>query len=96
MATRARASHILLQDEPTCQRVRRELLAGEILFADAAKAYSMCPSGGAGGGLGSFPRGLMIREFDDVAFDQNRALHVPHGCIATPFGYHVVQIHARG
>ena len=96
MTTRVRASHILLPDQPTCQRVHQELRAREITFEDAAKTYSLCPSGKQGGHLGSFKRGLMIREFDDAAFDQNLALDTPHGCIATPFGYHLVQIHERG
>lgn len=58
-------------------------------FASEAAAHSNCPSGKqAGGSLGWFSRGMMVKEFDEVAFS------LPVGgmsdIIETQFGYHIV------
>lgn len=57
-------------------------------FAELAKANSACPSSAQGGDLGSFPRGKMVKEFDEVAFK------LPVGKVSDPvktqFGYHLV------
>lgn len=58
-------------------------------FASEAAAHSDCPSGKqAGGSLGWFSRGMMVKEFDDAAF----ALPVGgmSDIIETQFGYHLV------
>jgi hypothetical protein len=41
-------------------------------FEEVARAASDDPSGQSGGDLGTFGRGDMVREFEDVAFDLNR------------------------
>ena len=57
-------------------------------FAELAKANSACPSAAKGGDLGEFPHGMMVKEFDEVAFA------LPVGKVSDPFktqfGYHLV------
>jgi peptidyl-prolyl cis-trans isomerase SurA len=60
-------------------------------FAEIAKAYSAdSASRSQGGELGWFRRGVMVKNFEDVAF------HLKPGQISdvvpTPFGYHVIQV----
>lgn len=58
-------------------------------FASEAAAHSDCPSGKqAGGSLGWFSRGMMVKEFDESAF----ALPVGgmSDIVETQFGYHLI------
>lgn len=58
-------------------------------FASEAAAHSDCPSGKqAGGSLGWFSRGMMVKEFDDVAFDL--AVGGLSDIIETQFGFHLI------
>lgn len=70
--------------------VRSSILAGED-FAAASKRFSDCPENG--GDLGYFPRGVMIDEFDAVAFA------APVGEVTEPFhtqfGWHIVLVRDR-
>jgi peptidyl-prolyl cis-trans isomerase C len=99
------ASHILLQvgrdaDEEQRASVRKELtgirekiLAGEMSFADAAKAHSSCPSSERGGDLGQFGRGQMVPAFEEAAFAQE--LGAVGDIVETDFGMHVILVSAR-
>ena len=66
--------------------------AGEELaakFAEIAKAESACPSGkNAGGDLGEFTHGQMVKEFDEAAFGADIGKVV--GPVKTQFGYHLI------
>lgn len=59
-------------------------------FGEIARTDSQCPSAAQGGDLGSFGRGMMVPEFEDVAFS------LPIGEISKPFrtqfGYHIVKV----
>ncbi len=73
--------------------IRERILAGED-FATLAAEVSECPSGQReGGSLGSFSKGMMVPEFEKVAFE------LPIGEISpvfeTPFGFHIVKVTAR-
>ena len=57
-------------------------------FAELASANSDCPSGKKGGDLGEFTRGMMVREFEDVAFSQD--VGAVSGPVKTQFGYHLI------
>lgn len=67
----------------------RERVAAGSDFSEEAAAHSDCPSGKqAGGSLGWFSRGMMVKEFDEAAFS------LPVGglsdIVETQFGYHVI------
>lgn len=103
MADQVKASHILLmyagsmrssatrsKDDAAAEiaRLKEEIDAGAD-FAEVARDNSDCPSGGQGGDLGAFSRGMMVPEFETAAF----ALSVGEtsGVIETPFGYHLIR-----
>ena len=97
-----RASHILIshsgaprtsatrsQDEAKAltEDIQARLESGES-FEEIAEAYSDCPSSQKGGDLGFFPRGQMVKPFDEAAF----GLEVGDvsGIVETKFGYHII------
>jgi len=59
-------------------------------FAELAKDNSDCPSGQNGGDLGSFTRGKMVPEFEEVAFSQK--IGEVSDVIETQFGYHLIKV----
>lgn len=89
MTTEVRASHILVATEQEANRLREEIINGKE-FADIAAEYSKCPSGAAGGDLGFFGRGMMVKPFEDVAFS------LPEGEVSEPvqtqFGWHLIKV----
>ena len=62
-------------------------------FGELAASHSKCPSGRNGGDLGSFGPGEMVKEFDQVVF--NEAVGQVHGPVRTQFGYHLLEITSR-
>ena len=91
MAT-ASARHILVETEEVCVDLKSKIEGGQD-FAKVAAEFSACPSGAQGGGLGSFGRGQMVPEFDEVVFtgDLNKVL----GPVKTQFGYHLIEVTSR-
>lgn len=89
---RAQARHILVNTEEQCEDLKQRIAAGED-FAEVAKECSLCPSGQRGGDLGEFSPGQMVREFNDVCF--NDEVGVVHGPVKTQFGYHLIEITKR-
>lgn len=98
---KATASHILFKpsqfDEDAAKAKLTEMKA-EIgddpeKFAAAAKEWSGCPSSKDGGNLGEFGPGMMVKNFDDVCF--NEKVGVVHGPISTQFGEHLILITSR-
>ncbi len=95
------ARHILIKtsdkdDEKTkaekkkkIEALRKQLLDGAD-FAKLAKEDSECPSGAKGGDLGTFPRGRMVKPFEDAAFSQKVNEIGP--VVETKFGYHIIQV----
>ena len=89
---KARARHILVETEETCQTVKERIEAGAD-FAEMAREHSQCPSGQQGGELGEFSPGQMVPEFDQVVFTEE--VGKVHGPIQTQFGFHLVEITNR-
>ncbi len=87
------ASHILTDSEEKAKKIREEIASGKLSFAEAARAYSTCPSAESGGDLGAFERGQMVKEFEDAAFSlEPGALSEP---VATQFGYHLITVRKK-
>lgn len=88
----ANARHILVDTEAECLELKAEIEAGAD-FAAVARANSACPSRMRGGDLGTFARGQMVKEFDEVVFsgELNKVL----GPVRTQFGYHLIEVTKR-
>lgn len=63
--TSAHAIHILVDGEAMCREIKGEIDAGAD-FGEKAKEHSKCPTSQKGGDLGTFKRGQMVQEFDEV------------------------------
>lgn len=84
-----RASHILVKTRPEAIKIKKEIENGQISFEDAAREYSLCPSGRNGGDLGYFNRKQMVQQFSDTAFDLKVGqISDPVG---TKFGWHIIK-----
>lgn len=89
MTTEVKASHILVKTEEEAKKLYDEIKNGKN-FADAAAEVSLCPSGSAGGDLGFFSRGMMVKPFEDAAFAlETGELSEP---VQTQFGWHLIQV----
>lgn len=84
-----RASHILVKTQDEAKKVAEELKGGGD-FAELAKKHSQDRGGAAGGDLGYFTRGQMVKEFEDAAFSMEKGkLSDP---IETQFGWHILKV----
>lgn len=98
------ARHILIKTTPEdnaktlaekkakAESIRKELLGGAD-FAEMAAKNSDCPSAEAGGDLGVFVKGQMVKPFDDAAFSQKANEIGP--VVKTQYGYHIIQVLKR-
>ena len=84
--------HILVKgsDDAALDKIKaiRERVVAGADFAEEAKKNSDCPSGQQGGSLGWFGRGMMVPEFDKVAFEMKKG--EVSGIVTTQFGYHII------
>jgi peptidyl-prolyl cis-trans isomerase C len=94
--------HILIasaagDDEKTKKKEKAEDIRKQILggadFAEAALKSSDCPSKQAGGDLGTFERGQMVKPFEDAAFSRKKGEIGP--VVETEFGFHIMQVLER-
>jgi len=89
---RASARHILVPSAEQAETIKSQIEAGAD-FAEMARQHSTCPSGSRGGDLGEFGPGQMVKEFNDVCF--NDEVGVVHGPVQTQFGYHLIEVTER-
>jgi peptidyl-prolyl cis-trans isomerase C len=83
------AEEVRAQKLKLAQDTRQKLVDGAD-FAKLAGEVSDCPSKAQGGDLGTFPRGSMVKEFEDAAFSQ--ATNAVGPVVTTSFGYHIIQV----
>ncbi|MDH3200903.1 MAG: peptidyl-prolyl cis-trans isomerase [Myxococcales bacterium] len=103
MADQISASHILLmyagserssatrsQAEAQTQiaAIEKQLQDGAD-FGTLAREHSDCGSAAAGGDLGSFGRGQMVKAFEEAAFGLD--VGGTSAVVETPFGYHIIR-----
>jgi foldase protein PrsA len=87
------ARHVLVKTKAEAEKVRALLAAddSDANWKKVAKEYSTDPgSKDSGGSLGNFPKGRMVKPFEDTAF----ALKVGELSepVKTQFGYHVIEV----
>lgn len=93
MAVEASARHILVDDEGICNQIKEQIAIGDLDFVEAAEQYSLCPSGDTGGELGTFGKGQMVKEFEDVVF--SAPVKEIQGPVKTQFGYHLIEVTSK-
>jgi len=88
------AYHILVATEDGAKQVRTSVTTDGKNFQDVAKAQSTDTTTAPNGGdLGWFPRGIMVKEFEDAAFAlQPGQISEP---VKTKFGWHVIMVAER-
>lgn len=87
------ARHILVKTRAEAEKVKALLEAdsSDANWKRVAKKYSTDPgSKNNGGDLGSFPRGRMVKEFENAAFKLK--VGVISDPVKTQFGYHVIEV----
>ena len=89
---RAKARHIQVPDEASCQNLINQLMAGAD-FESLARQYSHCTTGRHGGSLGLFSEGQMGKAIDEVVFQGDVGLF--YGPIQSEFGFHILQVRER-
>lgn len=62
-------------------------------FAELAKKHSEGPTAQRGGDLGTFSRGRMVKQFEDVAFAAKPGDIL--GPVETQFGYHIIKVNEK-
>lgn len=69
--------------------IYKKLVEKKSLFRDLASKHSDCSSSSYGGSLGEFGKGMMVKAFEESAFN----LKVDEICepIETEFGFHVIK-----
>ncbi|UTJ05518.1 peptidylprolyl isomerase [Arcobacter roscoffensis] len=93
--SKASARHILVNSEKLAKKLKKEIISKDITFEKAAKKFSKCPSGKRGGSLGTFSKGEMVKEFDNVIFAKDAQINRIQGPIKTQFGFHLIEILAK-
>lgn len=86
------AKHILIKGDSLEQLkdIKQAIDSGVTTFEEAAKNFSDCPSGKKGGDLGFFEKGMMVKPFEEAAFNAEKGQIV--GPIKTDFGYHLIKV----
>ena len=97
------AAHILIAVKPdasdaeraaakkSAEEIYAQVKANPAKFADIAKQQSQDPgSASQGGDLGSNPRGMMVKAFDDAVFSMKPGEIV--GPVQSEFGWHVIRL----
>ncbi len=88
MGNQIRCAHILVEKESLAKEIAERIKKGES-FSKLAEQYSIDGSRRRGGDLGTFTRGVMVKEFESAAFKlQKGEVSAP---VKTQFGYHIIK-----
>ena len=91
MSNKIKCSHILVDKHSEALQLLDEIKKGK-KFGSAAREISKCPSRKKDGSLGYFTKGMLVKEFDQVAFKlQIGEISEP---VKTEFGYHIIKRYA--
>ena len=96
-----RASHILIKVDPKATDAQKKAARAKVEgllkqaksgadFGKLAKENSECPSKENNGDLGFFPKGQMVKQFEDAAW-MMKAGEIS-GIVETQFGYHIIKV----
>jgi tetratricopeptide (TPR) repeat protein len=91
---RVHAYHILLKDRDAALAIIEKLNQSRNLvedFQSYARQYSVGPSGPAGGDLGWFGPGVMVKDFEDAVFRMNPG-EFSSEPVETQYGWHVIYL----
>ncbi len=88
--SQVRAEHILVLSKTEAENIKAQIENKKITFEEAAKEFSQCPSKENGGDLGYFGRGMMVKEFEQAAFDTPKGTIT--GPVQTQFGWHLIKV----
>ncbi len=87
--SQVKASHILVESEQEAKDLKAKIDGGA-KFEQMAAAHSKCPSGEAGGDLGWFGKGMMVKPFEEACYAMNEGeVSAP---VKTQFGYHLIKV----
>lgn len=89
MVTEVHAAHILVATDAQARDILTQVKAGKS-WDELAKKNSTCPSKAKCGDLGWFKKGMMVKEFEQAAFNGKKGEIV--GPVKTQFGYHLIKI----
>ena len=88
MSNKVKCSHILVEKQSQALEILEEIKNGK-KFGAAAKEISTGPSSKKEGDRGYLTKGMMVKEFEDVAFTLNIGeISQP---VKTEFGYHIIK-----
>ncbi|MCE5181627.1 MAG: SurA N-terminal domain-containing protein [Betaproteobacteria bacterium] len=96
-----RASHILIAADPTdkpaaraqAEKILKEIKQSPAKFEALAKQYSKDPGSAVkGGDLGFFPRGAMVKPFEDTVFGMKGG--EISDLVQSDFGFHIIKLTA--
>lgn len=87
-----KARQIVVATEGEANSIRSRLLKGED-FAELARRFSLSPDAEQGGDLGTFAKGQMPEEFDNVVF-QYRVGSFSR-VVQSPYGFHIFLVEKR-
>ena len=85
------ARHILLAGKKEAELVRDELLHGKDFTALAAEKSRDDGTRALGGDLNWFPRGVMVKPFEDAVFKLKKVGDISPP-VKTRFGWHIIQL----